>query len=118
MFLFGFPPPEYPSRPLAEENVVPVPTRFSENGGALEGLQLVVGAKSTGPGVGRIRGIEVTYRIGDRRYRNRSDGKGFLCAPAAEYVFGASKFRECGGLDEEIWDGTFVDFRVPAEKDQ
>src|SRR5688500_12042924 len=80
-FLFGFPPPEYPSKPLAEENLVPVPRTFSETGSAYEGLQLVVGVKPTGPGIGRIRGIEVTYRIGNRRYRNSSNGKGFLCVP-------------------------------------
>lgn len=116
MFLFGFPPPEYPSRPLAEENVVRVPTQFSESGSAYEGLQLVVGVKSTGPGIGRLRGIEVTYRVDGKRYRNLSDGKGFLCSPAAEYLPGGPKFSKCGDIDEDKWADRYVDVRVPANK--
>lgn len=74
--------------------------------------------KATGPGIGRIRGVEVTYRIGARRYRNSSSGKGFLCAPAAEYLSDGPRFHECGNLDEETWDDKFVDVRVPADKHQ
>ncbi|HET9770402.1 MAG TPA: hypothetical protein VFS16_05895 [Acidimicrobiia bacterium] len=115
MFLFGFPPPEYPSKPLAEENTVPVPT-LSDTGSAYEGLQLVVGVRSTGAGIGRIQGIEVTYRIGERRFRNSSNGRGFLCAPAAEYRADGPKFHECGNIDEDTWDDKFVDVRVLPDK--
>jgi hypothetical protein len=118
MFLFGFPPPDYPSKPLAEENTVRVPRTFSDSGSADEGLQLVVGVKSTGPGIGRIRGIEVTYRVGERRFRNSSNGRGFLCAPPAEYLADGPKFHQCGNLDEETWDDKFVDVHVPPDKHQ
>jgi hypothetical protein len=116
MSAFGFPPPPYPSKPLSEEHVVPVPKTFTESGSPYEGLQLVVGVKSTGPGVGRIRGIEVTYRVGSRRYRNSSEGNGFLCAPAAEYAHGGPRFGECAASDTSSWDKKFVDFQVRAQK--
>lgn len=119
MTAFGFPPPDYPSKPLAEEHVVPVGRTFSEGGTPREGLQLVVGAKSTGPGVGRIRGIEFTYRVGTRRYRNTYEGNGFLCAPAADYFVGSAKERECPkDLDEYAWDEKFVDFEVRTEEER
>ena len=118
MLQFGFPPPEFPAKPLSEENVVPVPKEFSENGSAYEGLQLVVGVKSTGPGIGRIRGVEVTYRVGNRRYRNSSEGNGFLCAPAADYLHGGPKFGNCLGSDTTSWDKKYVDVRVRTDNDQ
>jgi hypothetical protein len=113
---FGFPPPDYPSKPLAEEHVVPLGSTFSEGGTPDQGLQLVVGVKSTGPGIGRIHGIEFTYRVGKRRYRNSYDGSGFLCAPSSEYLQGAPKSEEC--LDPRTtytWDKKFVDFKVAAQ---
>jgi hypothetical protein len=81
-----------------------------------EGLQLVVGVKSTGPGVGRIRGIEFTYRVGGRRYRNSYDGSGYLCAPAAAFKYGDPD-RDCPGKSaEDNFDKKFVEIRVPADK--
>ena len=116
MSAFGFPPPDFPSNPLAVERTVPLPTTFTESGFPYEGLQLVVGVRSTGPGIGRIRGIEVTYRLGGKRYRNSSEGHGFLCAPAAEYVDTGPKTDDCPGDPDEVrWDEKFVDFEVPAE---
>ncbi len=109
----GFPPPVYPSKPLADEHVVPLPTARDGSGRLYGGLQLVVGVKSTGPGIGRIRGVQFTYRVGSRRYRNSSDGKGFLCAPASEYSFGAPKSNDCPGrLDSYAWAKKSVDFSV------
>jgi hypothetical protein len=102
---FGAPPADFPSKPLAEEHVVPV--RRTD-----EGLQIVVGVKPTGPGIARIGGIEVTYRVGHRRYREVSDAHGFLCAPAADYM--GMSAPGCGGHDEEAWDGRSVEFRVPG----
>ena len=119
MAAFGFPPPDYPSKSLTEEHIVRPPTAQDGTGKPYGGLQLVVGVKSTGPGIGRIRGVEFTYRVGNRRYRNSSDGKGFLCAPAAEYSFGAPKSDDCPGrLDSYAWDKRFVDFKVAASEKQ
>ena len=110
---FGFPPADYPSRPLSEEHIVPVGRTFSEGGTPHQGLQLVVGVRSTGTGVGRIKGIEFTYRVGGRRYRNSYEGSGFVCAPAADYLRGAPKFHECpDDLDDYKWAKKAVDFHV------
>src|SRR5581483_12383032 len=74
-----------PSKPLAEEHVVPVPATTSANGSPDEGLQLVVGLRATGEGIGRIGGIEVTYRVGKQRYRISNSGYGMLCAPQSRF---------------------------------
>jgi hypothetical protein len=118
LMLGGFPPPEYPSKPLAEEHVVPVPTTFSANGSPNEGLQLVVGIRATGEGFGRIRGIEFTYRVGKQRYRSSNDGYGMLCAPQKRFYDTNPEVRDslekCPADDAaEIFDKKFVDFRVP-----
>jgi hypothetical protein len=115
MAAWGYPPPEYPSRPFDEEHVVPVATHFSEGGDPHEGLQLVVGVRMTEPGVGGIRGIEYTYRIGGRRYRNFYDGSGYLCAPRAEYGLGGAKEGQCPGKAiEDRFEKKFVDLRAAA----
>jgi hypothetical protein len=111
---FGFPPPDYPSKPLAQENVIPVPAPHTDDKDPAEGLQLVVGVKSTGPGVGRIRGIEFTYRVGHRRFRNYDESDGYLCAPASDYVLGGPKEASC--RSGETFDKKFVEFRVPIEQ--
>jgi hypothetical protein len=87
MFLggFGFPPPDYPAKPIADENVVPVSRTFTPSGAPEECLELVIGVRATAPGVARARGVEVSYRVGKRRYREIYENKLFLCAPAAEY---------------------------------
>jgi hypothetical protein len=115
MAAFDFPPPDYPSKPLAEQHVVPLPTASDGDSSPYGGLQLVVGVKSTGPGIGRIRGVEFTYRMGKRRYRNSSDGNGFLCAPTSVYASGAPKSGDCpGDVGSYTWDKKFVDFPVSA----
>ncbi|MDQ1567947.1 MAG: hypothetical protein QOF96_2827 [Actinomycetota bacterium] len=113
--LFGFPPEEYPARPLSEEHVVPVPTSFGEAGSPDQGLQLEVGVRATGAGVGRVRGIEVVYKVGDRRYRIVNPGGGVLCAPASAYVGRRGKDDDCGGpATDPHFDNKFVDFRALA----
>jgi hypothetical protein len=113
----GFPPPEYPSRPLAEEHVVPVSSSFDDSGFPNDGLQLAVGVRATGEGFGRIRGIEFTYRVGKRRYRGSIDGYGLLCAPQKRFYDADPnvKVEKCPGDGAETFDKKFVDFRVPAE---
>jgi hypothetical protein len=113
----GFPPTDYPSRSLAEEHVVPVPAPHSADEDPIEALQLAVGVKSTGLGVGKIRGIEFTYRVSGRRYRNSFEGNGFLCAPAALYATGGAKDDEClGPRTDRTFDEKVVDFRVPVDE--
>lgn len=118
MMSFGYPPPEFPSKPIAEEHVVPVGKTFTAGGTPYEGLQLVVGMRIKEPGVGGIRGVEYTYRIGQRRYRNFFDGSGYLCAPRAEYRSGGAKDGQCPGeAVEDRFDKKFVEFRVPAKSE-
>jgi hypothetical protein len=119
LMLAGFPPPEYPSRPLAEEHVVPVPTTFSANGSPNEGLQLVVGIRATGEGISRIGGVEITYRVGKRRYRTENSGSGTLCVPQKRFFNPdpAVPVENCPPGDEAgDFDKKFMDFRVPAER--
>ena len=119
MSAFGFPPPDFPSNPLAIEHTVPLPTTFTESGFPYEGLQLVIGVRSTGRGIGRIRGIEVTYRLGGQRYRNSSEGHGVLCAPAAEYVHTGPRSDDCpGNLDDVGWDKKFSLVKVSPLADR
>jgi len=118
MVAWGYPPPDYPVKPFTEEHVVPVPTHFSEDGDPHEALQLVVGVRITAPGAGGIRGIEYTYRIGSRRYRNFYDGSGYLCAPRADYRSGASKEGQCPGKAiEDRFDKRFVELRAAPERE-
>jgi hypothetical protein len=113
---YGFPPTDYPSESLADLHVVPVPAPHPADEDPLEGLQLAVGVKATEPGVGRIRGIEFTYKIGNRRFRNFYEGNGFLCAPAELYEEGGAKEEEClGPRTDRTFSEKFVDFPVPSE---
>ncbi|HEV3363544.1 MAG TPA: hypothetical protein VG795_05275 [Acidimicrobiia bacterium] len=82
----GFPRSDYPSRPLAEQNVVPVPTTFSPEGNPYEGLQIVLGVQVNEPGVARFKAVEVTYTVGRRRYREVFHDSVYLCAPYDAYT--------------------------------
>lgn len=81
----GYPPTEYTSKPLTEDNVVPVPTTFDGEGFPDEHLQLVIGVRITAPGVASAQRIEVTYKVGRHRYREVIRNSIHLCNPAAEY---------------------------------
>lgn len=81
----GFPRTDYPSRPLAEQNVVPVPTTFSPEGTPYERLQIILGVQVGEPGVARFEAVEVTYKVGGRRYREVFQDSVYLCAPVAVY---------------------------------
>ncbi|MGH8998136.1 MAG: hypothetical protein ACRDY7_01950 [Acidimicrobiia bacterium] len=82
---FGFPPTRWPSKPLAEQNVVPVAKTFTEDGAPIEALELVIGVTPTEAGVARARAVEFTYRVGDRRFREEYEGSIYLCAPGERY---------------------------------
>lgn len=77
----GFPRTDYPTRPLAEQNVVPVPTTFSPEGTPYERLQIILGVQVGEPGVARFQAVEVTYKVGGRRYQEVFDDSVYLCAP-------------------------------------
>lgn len=119
MMSFGFPPPEFvPAKAFAEEHVVPVPAPYGPDDEPYEGLLLMVGVRATEPGVGGIRGIEYTYRVGKRRYRNFYDGSGYLCAPRAEYRSGGAKEDQCPGEGvEDRFDKKFAEFRASAKRE-
>ena len=82
----GFPRADYPSRPLAEQNVVPVPTTFSPEGTPYERLQIILGIQVNEPGVARFEAVEITYKVGGRRYREVFDDSVYLCAPNDAYT--------------------------------
>lgn len=81
----GFPRTDYPTRPLAEQNVVPVATTRTPAGTPGEGLQIVLGVQVGDPGVARFEAVEVTYKVGGRRYREVFLDSVYLCAPVDVY---------------------------------
>lgn len=81
----GFPRTDYPTRPLTEQNVVPVPTTFSPEGTPYERLQVVLGVQVGEPGVARFEAVEITYKVGGRRYREVFEDSVYLCAPIEAY---------------------------------
>jgi hypothetical protein len=104
---FGFPPAKYPSKPLSEEHVVPVAKTHDDAGGPYEGLELVIGARSAQPGVVGARGVEVTYRVGGRRYRRVSEGAMYICAPKEQFQGNA-----CPGETRVVFGGRTAEFSV------
>lgn len=80
-----FPSEQYPTKPLAEQNVVPVAKTRTPAGTPGEGLQIVFGLQVGAPGVARSRAAEVTYRVHDRRYREVYHDEIYLCAPFEAY---------------------------------
>lgn len=93
----GFPPARWPSRPLAEQNVVRVAERLQDDGDPDEGFQLVFGLVVTAPGEARATAVEVVYRIGTQRYRTVYDYTVTLCAPVSVY-----KDRRCPEDDARL----------------
>lgn len=85
-----FPPKEYPSRPLAEQNVVAgaVPRQA---GDPEPNLQFVLGVRTSGPGVARTDEVQVTYTVGKQRFVEAFPVKIILCAPAALYSGGCDQ---------------------------
>jgi hypothetical protein len=88
-----FPPEGYPSRPLAEQNVVAgaVPRAPGE---PAPNLQFILGVRTNRPGVIRTDEVEVTYRVGKRRFVEAFPVKIILCAPAAPYFGGCNQFTQ------------------------
>jgi hypothetical protein len=103
----GFPPTEYPSASLADKHIVPVAKTRTKSAEPTEGLQLVVGARATVPGVARARGVEFSYRVGHRHYRRSYEGSMYLCAPKEQF-----SSDTCPGEAEGQFDDAVVDFPV------
>jgi len=82
----GFPRADYPTRPLAEQNVVPVARTRTPDDSPGEGLQVVLGVQVNEPGVARFEAVEITYKVGGRRYREVFDDSVYLCAPYDAYT--------------------------------
>ena len=95
------------SSSLAGEHVVPVSRTHSASGEPEDGLQLMIGARATAPGVARARGVEISYRIGPRHYRRSSDGAMYLCAPKEQFDIGT-----CPGDAKDQFDNAVADFAV------
>ena len=88
-----FPPKDYPSRPLADQNVVAgiVPRAPGE---PEPNLQFILGVRTNRPGVARAGEVEVTYTMGKRRFVEAFPVKIILCAPAALYFGGCDQFTQ------------------------
>ena len=103
---FGFPPANFPAEFLNKTNgTVPVPKNFASDGYPEDGLQLVIGVTATNPGIAAYRDVEVTYRVGKRRYTEVYTSSVQLCAPASEYV-GTDKPCPPDELNEKFGDRT------------
>ena len=70
-------------------------------------LRIAVTARATQPGAGRAKGLEITYRVGRRRYRRFDAGSMYLCAPPEDFAE-----RSCVGHDETPFSSAIVDFPV------
>ncbi|MGH9000743.1 MAG: hypothetical protein ACRDY7_15295 [Acidimicrobiia bacterium] len=81
----GFPPENFITKPIAEQHVVAVAKQFNVDGDPDDGLELAIGVTATRPGVARSRAVEVTYRVGDTRYREEYPATIYLCAPAEAF---------------------------------
>ena len=76
----------YIVRPLAEQNLVPVPRTFSGTPPSPDqALQIVFGIQLDQPGIGGVRDVEVTMRVGHRRHTEVYHHELYLCAPLADY---------------------------------
>ena len=79
-----FPPKDYPSRPLAEQNVVAAKQPRAQ-GDPEPALELILGVRTLKPGVVQSDQVEVTYLVGNRRFVERYPVQILLCAPFAAY---------------------------------
>ncbi len=102
----GVPPTGAQPSTLAGEHVVPVATT-NTHGEPGNGLELAISARTMVPGVARIRGLEITYRVGPRRYRRFSEAPRYLCAPLEQFTVDT-----CPGKAEGQFGTAAVDFPV------
>lgn len=94
----GFPSSEYPARPLTADNPVPV-----TNEDRTRSMQIIIGVRVPEEGAARSNAIEITYRVGDERYREIFKSGIIICAPV-------DKYRECPHADEEFYSDKVVEW--------
>lgn len=82
----GFPPASFPTKDLSEQRVVPVAEERTPEGLPDKVMQLAIGVKVTAPGETAVRGVEVTYRVGDKTYIETFERHFYLCAPKEQYA--------------------------------
>lgn len=80
-----YPPTDARAERLSELNTVPVARSRTENGTPGAGIQLFFGVEITEPGVAWAERVEVTYKVGGRRYKEQFDRTFVLCAPYEAY---------------------------------
>jgi hypothetical protein len=90
-----YPPKSFPAESLSKRTVVPVAKTRTEAGSPGEGIQLFFGVEVTEPGVAWAEQVEVTYKVGSRRYKETFDRAFFLCAPRDQYVKRGSGEQLC-----------------------
>ena len=110
MFLqaFGFPPADWPSKPLSEAHLVPVAKTLTPSGTPGEGLELVIGVRATRPGVARARAVEFSYSVEGRRYREVYDSSMYLCAPKEQFTADT-----CPGDAHGKFDDVTAEVKIP-----
>jgi hypothetical protein len=106
--LMGYPPGDWPSEPLETARYVPVAKTFFENGSPKEGLELVIGARATRPGVARARAVEFTYSVGGHRYREVDNGSMYVCAPVENFTA-----ESCPGDAQGKFDDASAEIKIP-----
>lgn len=98
----GYPPVEVPATPIEELNVVPVAKTRTEAGTPGEGLQLFFGVELTEAGVAWAEQVEVTYRVGGKKYKERFDQAFFLCGPIDQYFKPGEQLCPTPELEERL----------------
>jgi hypothetical protein len=96
-----YPPVSAKAEPLAELNVVPIAKTRTEAGTPGEGIQLFFGVQITEPGIAWAERVEVTYKVGGKRYREQFDRAFVLCAPFDAYG-GAERPCPPPEVDEQL----------------
>ena len=94
---------------LVGSKVIPAATTEVAPGQSDGRIQLRIAARAARTGVARARGVEITYRIGPRRYRQSSDASMYLCAPAADFIA-----QTCPGDAEGKFDDMSVEVKVQS----
>ena len=79
-----YPPKGYPSKPLAEQNIVAAKKALTQ-GEPEPALELILGVRTVRPGLFRSDQVEVTYTAGKRRFVERYPVQITLCAPFDAY---------------------------------
>jgi hypothetical protein len=79
-----YPPRDYPTKPLLEQNVVAA-KKPRVSGEPEPALELILGVRAARPGVFRSDEVEVTYVVGKRRFVERYPVQIMLCAPFNAY---------------------------------